>query len=73
MFSRKVCLFGGKQPPAGLHYTEVRIGDAPKPPFSINPFENHKNPEIKSQSNHKKISPISESANCQIRAVGHAP
>ena len=35
-----------KKPPAGLHHTENRIGDAPKPQFSIKSFENQQNPAI---------------------------
>ena len=31
----KVMFFYTKKPPAGLHHTEVRIGDAPKPPFPM--------------------------------------
>ena len=38
--------FWKKKPPAGLHHTEDRIGDAPKPPFSIKSIGNQQNPAI---------------------------
>ena len=44
--SQKTCFFAKvtfeeetKKPPAGMLATEVRIGDAPKPPFSTNTYE----------------------------------
>ena len=47
-----------KKPPAGKLATEVRIGDAPKPPFSSKSIAKHKNPEINSLTGRKK-NPIS--------------
>ena len=37
----KVMFFSEKKTPAGLHHTEDRAGDAPKPPFSLKIIENH--------------------------------
>ena len=44
---------------AGMLATEVRIGDAPKPPFSINPLKNQKNPEINPLTGRTTKKPIS--------------
>ena len=40
VFSEKCCFPKKKKAPAGLHQTEDRAGDAPKPQFSIKSIEN---------------------------------
>ena len=46
VFSLKGCFFEKKKPPAGLHHTDHRAGDAPKTPFHQNPLKINKNPKI---------------------------
>ena len=44
-----------QKPPAGLHHTEDRTGDAPKPHFQQNPLKINKNPIINIPSTIKII------------------
>ena len=54
MFFSKSDIRNKKKPPAGMLATEVRIGDAPKPTFSIKSIENQKNPEINTLTDRSK-------------------
>ena len=40
VFAKELSLYE-KKPPAGLHHTEDRAGDAPKHPFSITSIRKH--------------------------------
>ena len=42
------------KPPAGLHHTEVRIGDAPNPPFPIESIEKPNKSGDQPQNSRKK-------------------
>ena len=42
-----------KKPPAGMLATEVRAGDAPKPPFPTKPIENQQTSQNQPPVNHK--------------------
>ena len=63
----KVMFFWKKKPPAGLHHTEVRIGDAPNPHFQSKPPIPNQN-----QSNHPIIESkrsAAEAAACKYMVV----
>ena len=51
-FSEKGCFSEKKKPPAGMHHTDHRAGDAPKPPFPIKSIDT--NPEINPKTAGKK-------------------
>ena len=46
-------VFLQKKPPAGLHQTEDRAGEAPKPPFPSKSIENQQKPNNQPPVNHK--------------------
>ena len=46
-------LFFWEKHPAGLHHTEDRAGDAPKPPFPTKFIKTQQTPKIKPPVNHK--------------------
>ena len=61
IFLKNKKLFSDIKPQAGLHHTENRAGDAPKPPLSIKPIKNQQKINNPHSVNHRK-STIHESA-----------
>ena len=52
MFLKSVVFLETNKKTAGLHHTEDRAGDAPKPQFSIKPIENQHKSNNQPPANH---------------------
>ena len=54
VFSQKGCFSKKKQRQAGMHHTDHRAGDPPKPPFPIESIEKPNKSENQPQNSRKK-------------------